>query len=46
MKKTYQDPLLEWICIGHEDFLTLSDDNDAPFLPPSSPDDDGWSGYH
>ena len=45
MKKQYQDPILEWICIGAEDFLTLSD-NDAPFIPPAGSEDDGWSGYH
>ena len=46
MKKTYQDPCVEWICIGACDFLTISGDNDAPFLPPPDPSDGGWSGYH
>ena len=51
MKNFYKSPLLELILIGADDFLTLSDDNDAPFIPPVSGDgsnngDDGWSGYH
>ena len=45
MKQTYSSPLLEWILIGADDFLTISD-NDAPFLPPVGSEDDGWSGYH
>ena len=45
MKKMYREPDFEWVYIGAEDFLTLSD-NDAPFIPPTNSDDDGWSGYH
>lgn len=45
MKKVYLDPMIEWIVLGEKDILTISD-NDAPFLPPSGSDDDGWTGYH
>ena len=48
MNRLYQSPNLEWIRLGREDVLTLSDDNDAPFFAPSGENstNNGWSGYH
>ena len=46
MKQSYVQPHLELLLLGEHDVLTLSSDNDAPFLPPVDSPDDGWSGYH
>jgi len=45
MKRLYTNPEIELIILGAKDLLTISD-NDAPFVPPTDSDDDGWSGYH
>ncbi|MBQ9773258.1 MAG: hypothetical protein IJW30_01185 [Clostridia bacterium] len=49
MKKTYQTPALLLIALQNEDVLTVSGDNDAPFVKKNNSDDlinNGWSGFY
>ena len=46
MKQSYEQPRVDLLLLGAYDVLTMSGDNDAPFIDAGGKDDDGWSGYH
>lgn len=46
MKKNYSEPDILFVCLAKEDVLTMSGDNDAPFLGGGNDGENGWSGYY
>ena len=48
MKKNYIEPNILLVRLAAKDVLTMSGDNDAPFIGGGKdPEiDNGWSGYH
>ena len=46
MKKQYSEPKCECVLLDGRDILTVSGDNDAPFIKGDKLVDNGWSQFY